>query len=272
MIIDLSAAINEEQSGRSKTKIKRVPPHKTGYYTGGMYVFQKGLSRIQFFIRALLYVTRIKALSGKDFMNNRGLTIQFISTSTHSGTHLDAPMHMGYQHNGSGEYSIDKVPLEWCYNDGVLLDFSKNAPRTITVEHIEEKLKETNTKLKPFDIVIFNTGASEYRSTDRYFEDYPAISPDSVTYLYEKGIRIFGTDAWGIDPPGAPEISKYLKSNRKGNLFPAHMKGMKLDIIHMEQMSNLNQIPNNQKFKVACFPVKILGGDAAWCRAVAITN
>ena len=38
----------------------------------------------------------------------------------------------------------------------------------------------------------------------------------------------------------------------------------------MEKLANLDQLPDPFGFKVACFPVKLTGGSAGWCRAVAI--
>ena len=44
------------------------------------------------------------------------------SPSTHSGTHVDAPLHYGPSANGHTR-TIDEVPLEWCFGNGVRLDF-----------------------------------------------------------------------------------------------------------------------------------------------------
>ena len=44
--------------------------------------------------------------------------------ATHNGTHLDAPYHHhSTMSNGERAITIDEVPLEWCFNPGVKLDF-----------------------------------------------------------------------------------------------------------------------------------------------------
>ena len=43
---------------------------------------------------------------------------------THNGTHLDAPYHFASTMNrGERAITIDEVPLEWCFQPGVKLDF-----------------------------------------------------------------------------------------------------------------------------------------------------
>jgi kynurenine formamidase len=43
---------------------------------------------------------------------------------THNGTHLDAPYHFASTMNhGEPAITIDEVPLEWCFQPGVKLDF-----------------------------------------------------------------------------------------------------------------------------------------------------
>jgi len=49
-----------------------------------------------------------------------------VETLSHAGTHVDAPWHFGPVVEGQPAKKIDEVPLEWCYGNGVLLDFSQS--------------------------------------------------------------------------------------------------------------------------------------------------
>src|SRR5215510_12941094 len=49
--------------------------------------------------------------------DERGWAVETVTLSTHSGTHVDAPFHYG-----GGGRTINDVPLEWCYGNGVRLD------------------------------------------------------------------------------------------------------------------------------------------------------
>src|SRR3972149_4929693 len=52
-----------------------------------------------------------------------GWAVEFLTLTTHSGTHLDAPYHYHpTMDRGKPSLKIDETPLEWCFNDGVILD------------------------------------------------------------------------------------------------------------------------------------------------------
>ena len=51
--------------------------------------------------------------------SEHGVNAQYIQTSNHMGTHLDAPRH--FVTNGK---TIDQLPLEWLYGEGVIVDLS----------------------------------------------------------------------------------------------------------------------------------------------------
>ena len=58
--------------------------------------------------------------------------------------------------------TIDQIPLEWCFQDGVVLDLThKNAGEEINVDDIEKALDKISYQLKPFDIVLLRTGVTD---------------------------------------------------------------------------------------------------------------
>ena len=80
---------------------------------------------------------------------------------THNGTHLDAPYHFASTMNrGERAITIDEVPLEWCFQPGVKLDFrAKPDGHVVTADEVEQELKRIDHTLQPFDIVLVNTRA-----------------------------------------------------------------------------------------------------------------
>jgi kynurenine formamidase len=59
-----------------------------------------------------------------DLPDGEGWAIEWIRLSTHNTTHLDAPYHFASTMDGGKRaITIDEVPLEWCLNPGVKLDF-----------------------------------------------------------------------------------------------------------------------------------------------------
>ena len=49
---------------------------------------------------------------------------EFTRLGTHSVTHVDAPWHYNSQIQGRKAATIDELPLEWFFTDGVVLDFT----------------------------------------------------------------------------------------------------------------------------------------------------
>ncbi|MEK3833764.1 MULTISPECIES: cyclase family protein [unclassified Paenibacillus] len=209
--------------------------------------------------------------SRKDFPGEEFLNMEMITASTHTGTHFDAPLHFGSRSEGALAASIDEVPLEWCFGDGVVLDFTHiQAGGAIEKQDVEQALERIGYQLKPLDIVLIRTGADRHWGTSKYLTDYPGMSREATAFLTGQGIRLMGIDSYGFDRPFKHMISDYKRTGDNAYLFPAHFWGREQTYCHMERLANLEQIPVPYGFKVACFPIKIRQAGAAWVRAVAI--
>jgi kynurenine formamidase len=269
--IDLSTTLqNNDESEFDKFKAKYFNHKKGGNLLGMGYVltFDTLLSR---FWNAVLYLAGIKRVSSKDFLGGIGLAWENISLSTHYGTHLDAPYHYTPSFHEQPSLTIDQIPLEYCFSDGVVLDCrEKKADENVTVEDLKKALAKINYQLKPKDIVLIMVVGDTLRGSREYIFSYPGISPEALDWLIERGIKIIGVDSWGLDRSMKGMIGDYLKTKDKNVLWPAHIKGREKEFFHIERLINLEEIPVPFGFKVACFPIKIKNASAGWCRAVAI--
>src|SRR5436190_2152253 len=92
-----------------------------------------------------------------------GPAVEQVAISTHNGTHLDAPYHFHpTMDNGKPSATIDQVPLEWCFNDAVKLDFRGKADGYVcTADDVKRELDRLKYQLKPLDIVLVNTSAGK---------------------------------------------------------------------------------------------------------------
>ena len=64
-----------------------------------------------------------------------GWAVEEVQAITHTGTHVDAPYHYGPASEGKPACTIDRVPLEWCFAPGVIVDVRhKAAGDFITVD------------------------------------------------------------------------------------------------------------------------------------------
>jgi kynurenine formamidase len=193
-----------------------------------------------------------------------------VHAPVHVGTHLDYSFHYGSRSEGRPSKTAEEIPLEWCYSDGVRLDFTYKKPKeAITAQDVETALKKINYSLKPLDIVLFHTGADRFYGTPQYFSEYPGVDVTAIEYLLDRGIKIFGVDTMGIDRPYKFMLKEFLQDKKKDALYPAHFFGRKREFIHIERLANLAALPGSG-FKIICFPIKIKCTGAAWARVVAI--
>ena len=110
----------------------------------------------------------------KDLPDGLAWAIEKIELTTHTGTHLDAPYHYHpTMDKGKPAWTIDEIPLDWCYGDGVVLDFSDKPDGTkLTVKDFEEALSRIDYELKE----QINTG--EHRNTS----SADAVSAEKLHY------------------------------------------------------------------------------------------
>jgi len=270
-IIDLSLPIDEKVKEPFPVKVRRLDHNRGGDYIGWALAVSREKSFLEKIKGVFLYFLGKKVISRKTFPDEQFISEERVTASVHTGTHLDAPYHFGTKCEGKEAKRIEDIPLQWCYGDGVLLDFTHmGAGEYITREDVEEALKKIDYTIKPYDIVLNYTGADKYWQKREYFFNFPGVSREATAWLVEQGVKIIGTDALGFDRPFICMVNDYLKTGDASVLWPSHIYGRKKEYCHIERLANLGEIPKPFGFKVVCFPVKIRGVGASWVRAVAI--
>ena len=218
-------------------------------------------------------LAKVANIEYTDFPEPTALATEFVTASTHSGTHVDAPFHYGPTSEGKPAKTVDDVPLEWCYGDGVVLDMRhKNPGEEITIEDLKAAEQKINYSIKAGDIVLLQTGCDEYWGTtkEKYLAMQSGLGIDGLDWLLDKGVKTIGIDAWTLDRPVQAMVESYRTDGNKKHLWPSHYHGRKREYLQIEKLANLSNLPSPTGFKVFAFPVKIKGGTAGWCRAVAI--
>lgn len=265
-IVDLSVAL-EEVPFDDEPRIYRVG-HRRGARLLGLSLFVLGgLGQAP---RNLLAILRHGLLGPRDFPDEEALAWEDFKGDTHTGTHVDAPYHFGSRVAGRPARTIDQVPLEWCWAPGVRLDLRhKEAGSEITPLDLAKALEATGHTLAAGDIVLIWTGASERYGSPDYPRAHAGMGREGTLWLMERGVRVMGIDAHTFDRPFASMIEDYRSSGDPRVLWPAHLAGRQREYCHIENLANLDALPD-RGFRVACFPVKIRGGSAGWTRAIAI--
>lgn len=217
-------------------------------------------------------LTFFPGASRKDLPGGMGWAVEHLSLTTHSGTHLDAPYHYSpTMDNGIPSMTVDEIPLEWCYGDGVLLDFRhKSDGEGITGEDLEKELDRIEYKIKPMDIVLIQTGADAAWGKQEYLSTGSGMTRESTLYLTKRGVRVMGIDAWSWDRPLSSQAKEFEMNLDPKVIWEAHFAGIEAGYCHMEKMANLQAIGRPYGFTVCCFPVKVKRASAGWTRPVAI--
>ena len=109
-------------------------------------------------------------LKQEDLPDGEAWAVETVELSTHNGTHLDAPYHFASTMNkGQRAITIDEVPLEWCFQPGVKLDFRHLADGAVaTASDVAKELARIGHELKPLEIVVVNTHAGSRYGQDDY--------------------------------------------------------------------------------------------------------
>jgi kynurenine formamidase len=197
--------------------------------------------------------------------------VEKVELITHIGTHLDAPYHFHPTMNrGERAIAIDEVPLEWCFQPGVKLDFRHFPDGYVaTAEDVERELARIGHTLRPLDIVVVNTRAGSRYGHDDYVAAGCGMGYEATMYLLERGVRLTGTDAWSWDAPFVYTAEKYRETKNAALIWEGHKAGRHIGYCHLEKLHNLEALPPHG-FVISCFPFKIRGASAGWTRAVAI--
>ena len=191
---------------------------------------------------------------------------EFRRFGTHNSTHVDAPWHYNSTIQGKPAQTIDELPLEWFFSDGVVLDFTAKAPGdVISVEDVQRELDRIRYTVKERDIVLNHTGAGAYNTEERYRTDHPGMSAAATRWLIEQGVRLMGCDAITYDPPVWAMFEKKL-------FWEAHRVMWDEEYWHLENLMNLEHIGRPHGFQLCVLPIKWVGTTAAPVRAVAIVD
>lgn len=209
--------------------------------------------------------------TAEDLPDGAAWAFERIALNTHNGTHLDSPYHFHPTMNG-GERSItiDEVPLDWCFQPAVKLDF-RAFPNgyVVTAADVEAELARIGHSLSPLEIVVINTAAGGRLGHDDYVNTGCGMGYEATMYLLDRGVRLTGTDAWSWDAPFSYTAEKVAETGDKSLIWEGHKASRHTGYCHLEKLGQLDQLPPFG-FQIACFPVKIRAASAGWTRAVAI--
>lgn len=161
-----------------------------------------------------------------------------ITLSSHLGTHVDAPSH--YLADGATLESLRLVDL---VGPAEVVRLRVSPSQALAPDDLPPT---SGTRL------LLHTGWAEQASgEDRYFTEYPSISPALAHELIRRGVRLIGLDSPSVDyDPG--ETHHILLGG---------------GVVIVENLIGLELLPDAVEF--AALPLPIVGGDGCPARAIA---
>lgn len=212
-------------------------------------------------------------LKPEDLPDEEAWAIEKVELITHNGTHLDAPYHFASTMNmGERAITIDEVPLDWCLQPGVKLDFRHfEDGYVVSAADVEAELDRIGHRLSVLDIVVINTRAGSRYGHDDYVTSGCGMGYEATMYLLQRGVRLTGTDGWSWDAPFVHTREKFEQTKNAKLIWEGHKAGRDIGYCHLEKLHNLEALPDTG-FTISCFPVKIKAASAGWTRAVAIID
>ena len=183
------------------------------------------------------------------------VTISKLQMISHTGTHIDAPLH--FVPKGG---TIDEMPL----------DTMIGPARVIEIKDTESvKLEE----LAPYDVqrgerILFKTqNSSRLYKTDEFSKEYVFVTYEAAEYLVNRGIDLVALDYLSIckyeTEADWDSVTEYLT---KSDMHRVHRIFLENGLYILEAV-NLSGVKPG-KYELICLPIKLDRGDAGFARAV----
>lgn len=164
-----------------------------------------------------------------------------LSTSTHTGTHVDAPWH--YDDAG---LRLHEIPLDVWVGPCVVLDVRGRAMDGLLAADVLDALPDA-----PPPRVLLHTGEPDHWT--EFPRDFVALSPALIRGAAQRGVRMIGTDAPSVDPLESKTLDAHAACRDAG--------------IFIVEGLNLSAVPAGA-YTLICLPLPLHGVDGAPARAV----
>ena len=165
-----------------------------------------------------------------------------ITMGSHTGTHMDAPLHMI-----SGGKRLDEFPLEVMI--GKARVFEIFGVRSIGRAELER------INCEGVERILFKTDNSKHWQDGKFYEEFVYLQPDGAEFLVKCGVRLVGIDYLSID--------KFQSSGH-----PTHFVLLTKNILILEGL-NLSAVPAGE-YTLYALPLNLHDVEGAPARVILI--
>lgn len=172
-----------------------------------------------------------------------------IILGSHSGTHMDAPLHFI-----EGGNDIKSLNLDYLCGAVTVVDLSRYGQGDVVPLSAVEHVKVTERML--FRFLWYKNW-----KTSRYYDKFPYFSGEAIDFLIDNGMKVIALDTPSPDDGGAiTDLS---------NDSPNHKKMLRKGIIIVEYLNNTEVLDASKKYEIIALPLKLVGSDGSPSRVIA---
>ena len=167
------------------------------------------------------------------------MNVASFETTTHAGTHADAPLH--YDPAGADSAAVDLAP----YLGPCRLVDARGAGPSVTAAFLAARLSDPPPRVLLRTFEAFPHGA--------WVSDFTAVEAEAIHWLAARGVRLIGVDAPSLDP----QTSKTMAAH---HAIRAH------DMRILEGLV-LDHVPPGD-YELIALPLRLAGLDSSPVRAI----
>lgn len=160
-----------------------------------------------------------------------------VQTSTHIGTHIDAPFH--YDDQG---LKTHELPLDIYLTKAQVMDVSGL-----------EKINSSDLKPLEEGVTAVLLKTASWKNRNAFPETWPVFDVSIAQWLADNGVKLLGVDVPSVDPKTSKELPMHQAMNRHQRFI---LEGIVLDDVA------------EGVYRLVALPLKIKDGDGSPVRAV----
>ena len=205
------------------------------------------------------------------------------NTVMHTGTHMNAPLHLVQRADDLAAISPDRF-----FGNGIVLDVPKSSWSVVTAADLDA----AGGAVQDGDIVVINTGwHHKYSDGLEYYGESPGLSKDAAQWLVDKKCRMVAVDTPQVDHPLATSLGPHRGGPLMNRLVLAYQEATGLDpktehpewnVAHktllaagiptIEQVGGDVDVLSGKRATFAATPWKFKHGDACPVRLVGMID
>ncbi len=179
----------------------------------------------------------------KDVDKGDPVTLSEFTMISHTGPHMDAPLHFIY-----GGATLDTMPLDTAIGPARVIEIKDSKavnPEELAAHNIQKEER----------ILLKTRNSEKVYLTDEFTEDYVYIAKEAAHFLADKGVRVVGLDYISI---GSFKLQSEVRETHRALLSQG---------VWIIEGLNLSGVKAGN-YELICLPIKLEKGDAGLSRAI----